>query len=430
MRSHDIFNKFQENEGYFGALRLAHDDYFCNPVLPPTAGHHTVYDGATKISWSLNNYLGLANHPEVQRVAQKSLATHGISTPMGSRMLTGTTQYHLSLEQELADFAHKEASYLFNYGYLGVIGTICSMVGPHDIVVVDKLAHACIVDGALLSRATVRLFKHNNMHDLERRLRRINHRIRRGGLLIAVEGVYGMTGDIANLEAICSLARKYEARVFVDDAHGWGVMGDSGRGSGEFCGAQDKIDLYFGTFAKAFAAIGGMTACSQEARDWIGFNARTQVFAKSLPMIYVETLRATLQLVQSSEERRKALWKISHAIKEKIRSLGFYVGSGQSPICAVFLPLVDDSPERVGMRLVQWLRERGIFVSAVTYPVIPRDLLMFRIVPTAIHRPKDVEQTAEVFKEMRDALKLRITLSPIELERVQRIYNTHKEESE
>ena len=423
MRSHDIFHKFYEKQGYFGSLRLAGDRYFCNPALPPSTGHRTNYGGQPVISWSLNNYLGLANHPELQQQVQKAVATHGISAPMGSRMLTGTTQQHLDLERELADFAQKEAAYLFNYGYLGVIGTICSMVGPHDTVVMDKLAHACIVDGALLSRATVRIFKHNNMDDLERKLRRIN-RIRRGGLLIAVEGVYGMTGDIANLQTICELARKYEARIFVDDAHGWGVMGERGSGSGEFYHVQDKIDLYFGTFAKAFAAIGGMTACSQAARDWIAFNARTQVFAKSLPMVYVKALHTLLGLVRNASERRATLWYISKMIKRQLQDLGFFVGSGQSPICSLFMPLADDHPETLGMRLVQWLREEGIFVSAVTYPVIPRDLLMFRIVPTASHTSRDVEESTAIFKKMRDTLKLRIELSPDEQERLWRIYSS------
>ncbi len=422
MRSHDIFHKFHEKQGYFGTLRLAGDRYFCNPVLPSSTEHRTNYGGQQVISWSLNNYLGLANHPKLRRQVQKAVAAHGISSPMGSRMLTGTTQRHLDLERELADFAQKEAAYLFNYGYLGVIGTICSMVGPHDTVVVDKLAHACIVDGAMLSRATVRIFKHNNMDDLERKLRRIN-RIRRGGLLIAVEGVYGMTGDIADLRTICELASKYEARVFVDDAHGWGVMGERGSGSGEFYQVQDKIDLYFGTFAKAFAAIGGMTAGSQAVRDWIAFNARTQVFAKSLPMVYVEALHILLGLVRDASGRRAALWHISKMIKSQLGELGFFIGSGRSPICSLFIPLADNHPETLGMRLVQWLRERGIFVSAVTYPVIPRDLLMFRIVPTAAHTPQDVQESSAIFKKMRDTLKLRIKLSSDEQERLSRIYN-------
>ena len=423
MRPHDIFHKFQENEGYFGSLRLANDSYFCNPILPPSVEHRTIYHNKKIISWSLNNYLGLANHPDLQKAAQESLVRYGISAPMGSRMLTGTTQLHLDLERELADYAQKESSYLFNYGYLGVIGTICAMVGPHDTVVVDKLAHACIVDGALLSRATVRIFKHNNMDDLERKLRRIN-RIRRGGLLIAVEGVYGMTGDVADLHNICALARKYEARLFVDDAHGWGVMGKEGRGSGEFHDVQDNIDLYFGTFAKAFAAIGGMTASSKQARDWIAFNARTQVFAKSMPIVYVEALHAMLKLVRTASDNRENMWHISHMIKNRLQKLGFFIGNGQSPICSVFLPLSDDHPETLGMRLVQWLREKGVFVSAVTYPVIPRDLLMFRIVPTAAHTEDDVAETVAVFKRMRNTLRLRVDLSSDEQERLLRIYNS------
>ena len=313
-------------------------------------------------------------------------------------MLTGTTKYHLELERDLAQFIQKESGYLFNYGYLGVIGTICSILTPKDTILIDKLAHSCMIDAALLSQAKVRIYKHNNMDDLEQQLRRINH-IRRGGLLIATEGVYGMTGDIANLQAITQLARKYEARVFVDDAHGWGVMGDGGVGSGEYYGVQDDIDLYFGTFAKAFASIGGITACTHAARRWIAFNARTQVFAKALPIIYVHTLKKTLQLVKEGTEARQKLWDISRVLKAGMEKIGYTVGSGKSPICPVFVPLHVEHPEHVAMPLVRWLREHGIFVSAVVYPVVPRGMLMFRIVPTANHTIEDVNETIETIQK-------------------------------
>lgn len=336
-------------------------------------------------------------------------------------MLTGTTQDHLNLESQLALFAQKESSYLFNYGYLGVIGTICAIAGQNDTVVIDKLAHSCMVDAALLSQASIRIFKHNNMEDLEHKLRRTNRK-RKGGLLIIVEGVYGMTGDIANLKEIVALAKKYEARLFVDDAHGWGVMGDSGIGSGDYHGVHNEIDLYFGTFAKAFASIGGMVATTRAARDWIAFNARTQVFAKALPIIYVHVLQKALQLVMNGKERREKLWGLSSLLKTRMRESGYTVGTGESPICPVFVALDDDHPERVGMMLVRWLRERGIFVSAVVYPVIPRNMLMFRIVPTANHTKADVEQTVKTFVDMREEHRLHSEMSTEELERLQRIY--------
>ena len=418
----DIFDKFSTDAGYFGQLRLNDDDYYCNPVLPADVGHRFTYHGRPTISWSLNNYLGLANHPDIKKVAEASLKKYGPSSPMGSRMLTGTTKYHLELEQDLAEFAQKESGYLFNYGYLGVIGTICSMLTPKDTILIDKLAHSCMIDAALLSQAKVRIYKHNNMDDLEQQLRRINH-IRRGGLLIATEGVYGMTGDIAHLQTITQLARKYEARVFVDDAHGWGIMGDGGIGSGEYYGVQDDIDLYFGTFAKAFASIGGVTVSTHAARKWIAFNARTQVFAKALPIIYVHTLKKTLQLVKEGTEARQRLWHISNTLKRGMEEAGYITGSGKSPICPVFLPLNVEHPERVGMPLAKWLREQGIFVSGVVYPVVPRGMLMFRLVPTANHTAEDVNYTIETFKTMRKKYTLKTEMSAEEHKRLARIYN-------
>ena len=423
MKMHtDIFDKFHSSAGYFGELRVQGDNYFIAPTLPPNVEHRFNYHGRPTVSWSLNNYLGLANHTEINQVGDAALKQYGVSAPMGSRMLTGTTENHLCLEHELAQFAQKESSYLFNYGYLGVIGTMCSLVGPQDIVIIDKLAHSCIVDAALMSQATVRIFKHNNMNDLEHTLRSVN-RTRRGGILIAIEGVYGMTGDIANLVDICALAKQYEARLFVDDAHGWGVMGENGRGSGEYLGVQEKIDLYFGTFAKAFASIGGVTATTKEARDWIAYNARTQIFAKSLPIIYVETIRKTLQLIIDGDKQRAHLWRISTMLKERLIAIGYTIGSGESPICSVYLPLHDENPEHAGMRFVRWLREHGVFVSAVVYPVIPRGMLMFRVVPTAKHDEQDIDITVRAFAEMRKTYNVHIAMSADERERLARIYS-------
>jgi len=418
----DIFDKFATDAGYFGALRLNNDSYYCNPELPAHVSHRFVHNDHAIISWSINNYLGLANHPEIKRVAEESIRKYGPSSPMGSRMLTGTTKYHTDLEKRLAEFAQKESAYLFNYGYLGVIGTTCSMLTANDTIVIDKLAHSCMVDGALLSQATVRIFKHNNMDDLEQTLRRINHK-RRGGLLIATEGVYGMTGDIAHLREIIALAQRYEARVFVDDAHGWGVMGEKGIGSGEYHSVHDKIDLYFGTFAKAFGAIGGMTATTEAARNWIAFNARTQVFAKALPIIYVHMLNTALDLVRNGSERRAQLWNISHTLKTKLRELGYTIGTGESPICALFLPLRDENPEAVGMRIVKWLREHRVFVSAVVYPVVPRNMIMLRMVPTADHTMEDIELTVEAFTKLKKERNMDIDMSQEERERLARIYN-------
>ncbi|MFW5685946.1 MAG: aminotransferase class I/II-fold pyridoxal phosphate-dependent enzyme, partial [Spirochaetota bacterium] len=323
----DLFAKCRGEEGYFGLLRARDDHYFTRPTLPPTPGRRMPYDGTEKVMWSVNNYLGLADNEEIRRVAMETVTEYGVSAPMGSRMMTGNTEYHQAFERELADFAQKEAAFLFNYGYLGVLGTIQSLVTPEDTIVMDKLAHASIVDGAFLSRGQLRVFKHNSADNLESVLKHVN-RHRKGGVMILSEGVYGMTGDLAILPEITELARKYEARVFVDDAHGWGVMGEHGRGTADHLGVQDGVDVYFGTFAKAFASIGGFSAATKDVVEWIAYNARTQVFAKSLPMLYVQSLRKTLELVAAGDDRRARLWSNSNALKSGLRELGYYVGPG------------------------------------------------------------------------------------------------------
>jgi glycine C-acetyltransferase len=293
-------------------------------------------------------------------------------------MMSGNTPEHIALEEGLADFAQKESSILFNYGYLGVIGTVASLVGPDDVIVMDKLAHASIVDAAISAvsdRRKLRVFKHNDMDSLEKILKQVNEK-RKGGVLVLTEGVYGMTGDLAKLDEICALKDKYEARLFVDDAHGVGVMGKNGVGTGEYFGVQDKIDIYFGTFAKAFASIGGFSAADKPVTEWIRYNSRTQVFAKSLPMIYVKSLQKTLELVRNGADRRKKLFHISDKLSEGLKALGFYVGDVKSPIIPVFVPGGDP---KIGMEWILFLRNKGIFTTAVMYPVIPKNFVEFRM---------------------------------------------------
>ena len=419
----DLFDKCRTDGGYFGLMRARNDHYFTRPTLPPIAGRRMEFNGRETVMWSVNNYLGLANHPAIRDVARHAIDEYSVSSPMGARMMTGNTPFHQALEAALAEFAQKEAAILFNYGYLGVLGTIQSLVGPEDTVVMDKLAHACIVDGAFLSRGQVRVFRHNSAHDLENVLKSVNRK-RKGGVMILTEGVYGMTGDLAILPEITALARRYDARLFVDDAHGWGVMGEHGRGTADHFGVQDEVDIYFGTFAKAFASIGGFSASSREVVEWITYNARSQVFAKSLPMVYVQSLHKTLELVASGDDRRERMWQISSSLKSSLKELGYYVGSGESPICSVFIPVRDETVETVGVRTVSYLRDRGIFVTAITYPVIPLGLCMYRMIPTAEHRPEDVEQTAATFKEMRDELGLDLSIQGEDLAKVRKVFGT------
>lgn len=417
----DLFGKCRTDGGYFGRIRAAGDHFFTRPTLPPKAGRIMDYDGQPKIMWSVNNYLGLADSEEIRAVAQEAVAEYGVSSPMGSRMMTGNTPYHQQLENELAQFCQKEAAFLFNYGYLGVLGTIQALVDSDDTIVMDKLAHACIVDGAFLAQGQMRVFKHNSAESLESVLKHVN-RSRKGGVMILTEGVYGMTGDLAALPEISEVARRYDARLFVDDAHGWGVMGEHGRGSADYLGVQDGVDIYFGTFAKAFAAIGGFSASERDVIEWITYNARTQVFAKSLPMVYVRSLTKALELVRAGDDRREKMWANSRALKSGLLDLGYFVGPGDSPICAVFVPVGEEHQDNVGMLTGKFLRDNGLFVTAITYPVVPLGLCMFRMIPTTSHEPEDIDRTLEVFKAMRDDLKLKLSMDGDDLAKVKKVY--------
>ncbi len=417
----DIFDKCHGDGGYYGGQRVEDDHYFTRPIVDPIPGRMMEFEGSPRIMWSVNNYLGLAENEEIKQVAVEAAQTYGVSAPMGSRMMTGNTPYHLQLERELAAFTQKEAAILFNYGYLGVIGTITSLAGPEDTLIMDKLAHACIVDAAMMAPGQVRVFKHNNIADLESVLQSVEKQ-GKGGSMVLVEGVYGMTGDLARLDEIAALKKKYNFRIFVDDAHGWGVMGSQGRGVADHFGVQDEVDVYFGTFAKAFASIGGFSATTKSVRDWISYNARTQVFAKSLPMIYVKSLQKTLDLVKNADANRAKMWANSDKLKNGLRELGYFIGAGESPICAVFAPINGRQTEEVGKQLVRFLRDRGVFATAITYPVIPLGLCMFRMIPTTSHTEDDIARTIEVFRQMRDELKMDLKFNGEDEAKITRVY--------
>lgn len=418
----DLFDKCKTADGYFGDLRLINDEYFTKPVLDSLPGPHMDFMGVPSIMWSVNNYLGLAQNEEIKKVAEETLVDHSISSPMGSRMLTGTTSVHKEFEQRLAAFSEKESAILFNYGYLGVMGTIASLTGPDDVVIMDKLAHASIVDGTFLSQAQFRVFRHNDMDSLEALLKRVN-RDRKGGILIVIEGTYGMTGDLANMVDICRLKDEYGARLFVDDAHGIGVLGQKGMGIGEYFDVQDKIDIYFGTFAKSFASIGGFSAGPREVIDWIRYNARTQVFAKSLPMVYVKSLMKTLDMIKNGQDRREKMWTIANRIKDGLRDLGYYVGPGKAPICPVFTTLPEEIQVEAGKKMVTFLRNNGVYVSPVAYPVIPRGLIMFRMIPTAAHSIEDVDQTLKIFKQMKEEMDFDLSVSDDQIKKIGALFS-------
>jgi glycine C-acetyltransferase len=412
----DLFDKCLTDAGYFGYYRINRDNYFTQPILGGIPGPRMVFRGREVIMWAVNNYLGLANNEEIKETARKALEKWGTFSPMGSRMLTGNTEQHIALEQKLAGFLQKPASILFNYGYLGVIGTITALIDKNDQIVLDRLSHASMVDGTTLASygKRFRTFQHNDMQDLENQLREAN-RDRKGGILIVTEGVFGMRGDLADLKGICELGKKYEARLFVDDAHGFGVMGKNGRGLGEHLGVQDKIDIYFGTFAKAFAAIGGVAAGEEAPIEYIRYNARTQVFAKSLPMIYVDVLSASLDVIVNRPELRENMWYITGQLQNGMVELGYDIGDTQSPITPVYVPAGD---AETGMAMIRMLREEyGIFVSGVTYPVVPKGVVLFRMIPTASHTEEDVAKTLDAYRQLRDRLKLDLSLKPSQMNR-------------
>ncbi|ARA93389.1 hypothetical protein AWN76_009625 [Rhodothermaceae bacterium RA] len=402
----DLFAKCDTDGGYFGTYRLQKDTYFTQPVLEGPIGPHMRFQGREVITWSINNYLGIAQDPHVHERARRAIEEHGPWSPMGSRLMTGNTERHMALERRLARYLRKEASIVWNYGYMGVMGTIASLVNGNDTVIIDSLSHACIVDGAMVAAAgkPFRVFRHNDLDSLESQLRAA-HEKRRGGILVVTEGVFGMTGDLAPLPEICDLVERFGARLFVDDAHGFGIMGPTGAGTAEHLGVQDRLDLYFGTFAKSFAAIGGVTAGDERVVDYIRYNARTNIFAKSLPMVYIEAVDAALDLIENGEDRRARVWHIARRLQTGLAELGFDIGSTASPITPVYVPAGD---EATTLRAIRMLRdELGIFASAVTYPVVPRGVMLFRLTSTAAHTDEDVDRTLEAFRILRDRLNLR-----------------------
>ncbi|MEJ2739550.1 MAG: pyridoxal phosphate-dependent aminotransferase family protein [Dehalococcoidia bacterium] len=412
----DLFDKCHTDEGYFGYFRARGDSYFTQPVLEGIPGPRMKFHGKEVIMWAVNNYLGLANNEEVKEIARQSVEQWGTFSPMGSRMLTGNTEKHIALEQKLARFLQKPAGILFNYGYLGVVGTITALIDKNDQIIIDRLSHASMLDGTTLASygKRFRAFQHNDMDDLENQLKESN-KDRKGGILIVTEGVFGMRGDLADLKGICELKEKYNARLFIDDAHGFGVMGENGRGLGEHAGLQDKIDIYFGTFAKAFAAIGGVAVGEEVPIDYIRYNARTQVFAKSLPMVFVDVLSATLDVIIKRPDLREKMWHNTRLIQNGLVELGYDIGDTKSPITPVYVPAGDTE---TGMAMIRMLREEyGIFVSGVMYPVVPKGVALFRMIPTASHTEEDIAKTLNAYKQMRDRLKLDLSQKPSQMNR-------------
>jgi glycine C-acetyltransferase len=399
----DIFDKIKNSMGPLGQYQKDGQGYFFFPKLEGEIKPRMTFRGKEVLVWSLNNYLGLANHPDVRKADAEGAAKWGLGYPMGARMMSGHTSIHEELERQLAEFEQKEDAYLLNYGYQGMISIIDTLLNRHDVVVYDSEAHACIVDGLRLHMGKRFVFPHNDMtkfgKELEKAVKLAEEN--KGGVLVITEGVFGMSGDLGKLDEIAEYKKKYDFRILVDDAHGFGTMGKNGRGTSEHFGIMDKIDLYFGTFAKAMAGIGGFVAGPEIVIDFFRYNMRSQIYAKSLPMPMVIGSLKRLDLLKNQPEHREKLWTIVNALQSGLKSKGFDLGNTNSPVTPVFLKC--SIPEATN--IVFDLRENyKVFCSMVIYPVVPKGVMMLRIIPTAAHSLEDVEYTIKCFSEVKEKL--------------------------
>lgn len=400
----DIFERITKNRGPIGQYQTAGHGYFTFPKLEGPIASRMKFRGKEVLTWSLNNYLGLGNHPDVRKADADAAAEYGMAYPMGARMMSGQTRKHEELERELAAFVQKEDAFLLNYGYQGMSSIIDAVTSRNDVIVYDSESHACILDGMRMSLAKRFVFPHNDMENLETQLKRAVKRADQqgGGVLVITEGVFGMAGDLGNLKAVCDLKDKYDFRLLVDDAHGFGTMGATGMGTGEHFGVQDKIDLYFSTFAKSMAGIGAFIATDKEVVDFLRYNMRSQTYAKSLPMPMVIGALKRLEMLRSMPELKERLWSVVNALQSGLKEAGFDLGATESPVTPVYM--------RGGIieatNLILDLRENyNIFCSMVIYPVVPKGDILLRLIPTAMHSLEDVKETIDAFNACRTKLE-------------------------
>ncbi len=400
----DIFQKFRSNRGDIGQHMSKIHGYFAFPKLEGDINARMKFRGKEVLTWSLNNYLGLANHPEVRKVDAEAAAQYGMGYPMGARMMSGQTTKHEELERELAAFVGKQDAFLLNYGYQGMVSIIDAICGRNDVIVYDSESHACILDGVRLHMGKRFVYPHNNMENLHKQLERATKLAQKqgGGILVITEGVFGMSGDLGKLDEITKLKDEFEFRLLVDDAHGFGTMGKTGAGVPEHFGIADKVDLHFGTFAKSMAGIGGFIAGDTEVCFYLRYNMRSQTYAKSLPMPMVLGAIKRLEMLRSMPELREKLWLVVNALQSGLKEAGFNLGKTNSPVTPVYM---QGGPAEA-TNLVYDLRENhGVFCSIVVYPVIPKGELILRLIPTAMHSLEDVEYTLNAFKDVRKKLE-------------------------
>jgi glycine C-acetyltransferase len=400
----DIFERLINNYGPLGQHRERAHGYFAFPKLEGEIGSKMKFRGQEMIVWSLNNYLGLANHPEVRKADADGAAQYGLALPMGARMMSGNSDLHEQLEKELAAFVHKEDSILMNYGYQGIMSAIDAICGRHDVVVYDAECHACIIDGLRMIPGHRFVFKHNDVEDCEKQLHRAQALVDKqqlGGVLVITEGVFGMAGDQGCIKEIAALKKKVPFRLLVDDAHGFGTLGETGAGAGEAQGCQDEIDLYFSTFAKSMASIGAFMAGPKNIIDYIRYNIRSQIFAKSLPMPYVVGNLKRLELLRSKPELKANLWKNALALQNGLKERGFDIGKTDSVVTPVYMK----GGVEEATAMVMDIRENyKIFCSIVVYPVIPKGHIIYRLIPTAVHTQEEIDYTLKAFSETKAKL--------------------------
>jgi len=399
----DIFEKIKEDKGPLGRHSGVEEGYFMFPKLEGEIAPLMKFRDKEVLTWSLNNYLGLGNHPEVRKADREAAEKWGLAYPMGARMMSGNTAKHEQLENELAEFVQKESALLLNYGYQGVVSIIDALVDRKDIIVYDGECHACIIDGVRLHMGKRFVYAHNNIENLEKQLKRATKLAKEtgGGILVITEGVFGMSGNMGSLKEIVDLKEKFNFRLMVDDAHGFGTMGPTGAGAGEEQGVQDEIDVYFSTFAKSMAAIGAFVAGDEAVTHYLQYNMRSQIFAKSLPMPFVEGCLKRLELLRTQPEHKEKLWKIVNALQGGLRERGFNIGTTQTPVTPVIL----NGTVGEAAALAMDLREHfNIFCSVVIYPVVPKGVIMLRLIPTAMHSLEDVERTIKAFEAIKDKL--------------------------
>ena len=400
----DLFDKIYKDKGPLGKWAEQAEGYFVFPKLEGEISNRMRFQGKEVVTWSVNDYLGLANRPEVRKADAEAAAKYGSAYPMGARMMSGHTYLHEQLQRELAAFVNKEAAYLLNFGYQGILSTIDALVSKDDVIVYDVDAHACIIDGVRLHMGQRFTYKHNDLESIEKNLMRAERVAEKtgGGILLISEGVFGMRGEQGRLKEIVALKKKYNFRFLVDDAHGFGTLGKTGAGAGEEQGVQDQIDVYFATFAKSMASTGAFIAADQEIINYLKYNLRSQMFAKSLQMQLVEGALKRLDMIRTMPELREKLWQNVNALQNGLKERGFDIGTTQSCVTPVYLK--GSIPE--AMALVKDLRENhGIFCSIVVYPVIPKGLILLRFIPTASHTLEDVAETLDAFSSIRSRLE-------------------------